>query len=113
MSKITALGFVVPVANLEAASRFYCQAFGLEEVFRAEQIAFVGTPDTDTAIGLLLDPANAGKGPQEVGLHTDHSFDLDTSIKDVESAGGSLLMRGEHAVHFAHIADPDGNVLEI
>lgn len=115
MAKVTALAFVVPVRDLDKAVRFYCSAFDLEEVYRSEQIVFVGKEGTDGAIGLLLDPAGAGSGPRHVGLHVDHAVEHEAAIKDVEAAGGSVVERGEHApgVPFARIADPDGNVLEI
>ena len=115
MAKITALSYVVPVRDLEKAVRFYCEAFGLEEVFRTEQIVFVAIPGTESAVGLLRDPDAAGSGPQHVGFHLDHAIKLDDAIRDVKQAGASVVERGEHApgVPFARIADPDGNVLEI
>jgi catechol 2,3-dioxygenase-like lactoylglutathione lyase family enzyme len=115
MAKITALGFVMPVRDIDKAVRFYCDAFDLTEVFRTDQIAFVGIEGTDSAVGLLLDPVAAGSGPMHVGFHTDHALDLGDVIKAVEGAGGKLLQRSEHApgVPFARIADPDGNELEI
>jgi predicted enzyme related to lactoylglutathione lyase len=113
MAKVTALSFVVPVHDVEKSVRFYCDAFGLEEVYRGESIVFVGLPGTDIAVGILQNPDEAGSGPQYVGLHTDHAIKLDDAVRDVEKAGGSVLERGEHApgVPFARIADPDGNVL--
>jgi predicted enzyme related to lactoylglutathione lyase len=113
MARITALSFIVPVSDLERAVRFYCKAFELEEVFRTEQIVFVGKPGGDTALGVLLDPANAGTGPMNVGLHVDHAIALDQTVGDIESAGGRIVERGEHApdVPFARFADPDGNEL--
>jgi predicted enzyme related to lactoylglutathione lyase len=107
--------FIVPVSDLERAVRFYKSAFDLEVVFQNEQIIFVGVPGTEVSFGLLLDAANAGAGPQNVGLHVDHAVGLDTAIRDVEAAGGKVVERGEHGpeIPFAKIADPDGNVLEI
>jgi predicted enzyme related to lactoylglutathione lyase len=115
MAKITALGFVVPVRDVETAVRFYSKAFELEEVFRNEQIVFLGLPGTDTALGILHDPDSAGSGPQHVGLHVDHSLNHADAVRDVERAGGTIVEQGEYApgVPFARIADPDGNVLEI
>jgi len=115
MARITALLFVVPVRDVENAVRFYCDAFDLQEVFRGEDIVFVGIPGTDTALGLLRDPAAAGSGPQHVGLHLDHAINLDDAVRDIERAGGGIIERGEHApgVPFARISDPDGNVLEV
>ena len=115
MARITALSFIVPVRDLERAVAFYKQAFGLEEVFRGEQIVFVGTPGTDSALGVLLDPERAGSGPHTVGFHVDHAVPPDDAVRDVEAAGGRILERGEHApdVPYARITDPDGNELWI
>lgn len=113
MAKITSLLFIVPVRDLEKAVRFYGDAFELQEVFRNEQIVFMGIPATDSAVGLLRDDNSAGSGPQNVGFHIDHAVKLDDAIEDVKRAGGNVLERGEHApgVPFARFADPDGNVL--
>lgn len=113
MAKITALSYIMPVRDLDAASAFYRRAFELEEVFRAPEIVFVGRPGGDTAIGLLLDARRAGSGPQNVGVHVDHAIDYDAAVRDVEAAGGRIVERGEHApdVPFARITDPDGNEL--
>ena len=115
MAKITALAFVVPVRDLERAVKFYCDTFGLEEVFRTDQIVFAGIQGTDSALGILLDPEAAGSGPQHVGFHVDHAINLEDVIRGIEQAGGTVVERGEHApgVPYARIADPDGNVLEI
>ncbi len=113
MARITALSFIVPVRDLDRAVAFYRDAFQLEEVFRAEQIAFVGLPGTDSALGLLLDPASAGSGPRTVGFHVDHAVAQDDVVRDVEAAGGKIVERGEHApgVPYARVTDIDGNEL--
>lgn len=115
MAKVTGLLYIVPVRDLEKGVQFYRDAFGLEEVFRGQDIVFVGVPGSDSAIGVLRNPAAAGSGPQNVGFHLDHSLKLDEVIGEIERAGGKVVERGEHApdVPFARIADPDGNVLEI
>jgi predicted enzyme related to lactoylglutathione lyase len=115
VAKITALSFIVPVRDVEKAVRFYCDAFDLQEVYRGEDIVFVGMPGTDTAVGILNDTERAGSGPQYVGFHVDHAVNYDDAVSDVERAGGEILERGEHApgVPFARIADPDGNELWI
>ena len=115
MAKITGLQYLIPVRDLERAVKFYADAFGVEEIFRAEQIVFMATPGGDSSFGLLVDTEHAGDGPMNVGLHVDHAIDPDDAVWDVEAAGGTIVERGEHApgVPFARIADPDGNVLEI
>jgi predicted enzyme related to lactoylglutathione lyase len=115
MARVTSLFYIVPVADLDRAARFYKDAFDMEVIYRNEGILFVGIPGTESSMGLLLDPEHAGDGPQNVGLHVDHAVGLEAAIRDVEAAGGKVLERGEHApeVPFARIADIDGNVLEI
>ena len=115
MAKITALSFILPVSDLDAAANFYKSAFGLDEVFRAENIVFAGIPGTDSALGLLLLPEEAGQGPRHIGFHLDHDVDREAVLKGLEEAGGTVVERGEHGpgVPFARIADPDGNELEI
>ena len=115
MAKITALSFIMPVRDLEKSVKFYCDAFGLTEVFRAETIVFVGLPGTDSALGILLDPERAGSGPQHIGFHVDHAIQHDDAVSDVEKHGGKVLGRGEHGpdVPFARVTDPDGNEFEI
>jgi catechol 2,3-dioxygenase-like lactoylglutathione lyase family enzyme len=115
MARVTGVGFVVPVRDLDIAIAFYARTFGLEEVFRNDGIAFVGIPGSESAVGLLLDPEHAGEGPRHIGLHTDHAADHAVAVSDVEAAGGRVVERGEHApgVPFARVADPDGNIFEI
>jgi predicted enzyme related to lactoylglutathione lyase len=113
VAKTTGLTFIVPVKDLDAATRFYTSMFGVEEVFRNESIVFVGFPGSDTAVGLLKDDAGAGSGPSHVGFHLDHSLNLDEVMEEIGRAGGKVVERGEHApgVPFARITDPDGNEL--
>jgi predicted enzyme related to lactoylglutathione lyase len=113
MAKITALSYVIPVRDLDKSVAFYCKAFDLQEVFRNEQIVFVGIPNGESAIGLLLDPGRAGSGPQNVGVHLDHGIDYEGAVRDVEAAGAKIVERGEHGpgIPFARITDPDGNEL--
>jgi predicted enzyme related to lactoylglutathione lyase len=115
MAKITSLLFVLPVSDVDKAVRFYTEAFEVSEVYRDDNIVFVGIPGTETSFGIYHDSANAGSGPQSVGLHVDHAVDRSDALRDVERAGGTIVEQGEHApgVPFARIADPDGNVLEI
>lgn len=115
MAKINALQFILPVKDLDSAAKFYCDVFDLEEMFRNEGIVFVGIPGTESAVGLLLEPDDAGSGPRHVGLHVDHDLDRADVLEAIKQAGGAVVEEGEHAagVPWARIADPDGNVLEI
>jgi predicted enzyme related to lactoylglutathione lyase len=115
MNKTTGLMFVVPVKDGKAAAKFYTEVFGLELQFENEQITFVGVPGTDSAIGLLTLPEEAGSGPRHIGLHVDHSLDRAELLANIERAGGRVVETGQHApdVPWARVADPEGNVFEI
>ena len=115
MAKITALSFIVPVRDLDRAVAFYHAAFGLEEVFRGEQIVFVGLPGTDSALGcssILRTQAAARRRSASTSIMP---CPAGQAVRDVEAAGGKVLEQGEHApdVPFARIADVDGNELWI
>jgi predicted enzyme related to lactoylglutathione lyase len=113
MARTTGLTFIVPVRDLDQAAHFYCETFGVHEVFRSDNIVFVGFHGTDTAVGLLKDEGAAGSGPRYVGFHLDHALNLDDVVDEIIRAGGKVIARGEHApgVPFARIEDPDGNEL--
>jgi len=64
MARITALSYILPVRDLDAASRFYCSAFELQEVFRNEGIVFVGVPGGESAIGLCSIRSTRAPGPR-------------------------------------------------
>ena len=115
MAKITGLTFILPVRDLDRAAKFYEKAFDLKQVFRNEGIVFMGSDGSDSSFGLLLEPENAGAGPQNVGPHVDHAIPPDDAVRDIEAAGGTIVERGEHApgVPYARIKDPDGNELWI
>ena len=116
MAKITSLSFVVPVKDVEKAVRFYCDAFNLEEVFRGENIVFVGMPGTDTAVGILQNTDDGGQRPSVRRLpRRPRDQSSMTPSATWRAPAGTILERGEHApgVPFARIADPDGNVLWI
>ena len=62
MAKITSLLFVLPVRDVDKAVRFYCDAFELQEVYRDDNIVFVGIPGTETSFGIYHDPLRPAAG---------------------------------------------------
>jgi catechol 2,3-dioxygenase-like lactoylglutathione lyase family enzyme len=54
------------------------------------------------------------EGVNHFGFRLTGPSDFDTAIREIESAGGKLIRRGEHAAGapFAYVADPDGYVIE-
>jgi catechol 2,3-dioxygenase-like lactoylglutathione lyase family enzyme len=108
------------VRDLDRSIRFYQEVFGMKERFREEAMVFISTPGSRDLITLHRDEAeaaNAGEngGIAHFGFRLVDRSQLDTAIKEVERAGGSLVSRGEHVpgVPFAYVADPEGYVIEL
>lgn len=108
------------VANLERSIRFYAEAFGMQESFRAgEDLVFMSTPGTSDSLALHLarDDERVGLsgGYEHFGITVLDRGSLDDAIAGIGAAGGELVEKGEHApgVPFAYVRDPDGYVIEI
>jgi len=100
---------------------FYKRVFGLEERFReGRHMVFLNTPGSQDLITLNEDPKEAevagiGGGVDHFGFRLIKGSDLDAAIREVETAGGTLVKRGEHVpdVPFAYVRDPDGYTIEL
>ena len=109
------------VRDLERSLRFYTSVFGMEERFRAgPKMVFLNTPGSQDLITLNEDPReaeNAGVngGVGHFGFRLAEGADLGEAIAEIESAGGKLVERGEHApgAPFAYVEDPDGYLIEL
>ncbi len=109
------------VRDLDRSLRFYQDVFGMEERFRdGPKMVFLNTPGSSDLITLNEDPTEAhligvNGGIAHIGFRLENAADLDTAIAEVESAGGKLIRRGEHApgAAFAYVEDPDGYVIEL
>ncbi len=109
------------VRDLERSLRFYQGIFGMEERFRdGPKMVFLNTPGSEDLITLNENPAEVqlagvNGGVAHFGFRLSDSSDLDGAISEVETGGGKLIRRGEHApgVVFAYVADPDGYVIEL
>lgn len=105
------------VANLKRSVTFYQEAFGLKVKFKAgRRMVFLGSPGASDVITLCK--AQKGEPIGNGGLsHFGFAMKgkMKTCIAQIETAGGRLLERGEHApgVPYAYFADPDGYVIEI
>jgi catechol 2,3-dioxygenase-like lactoylglutathione lyase family enzyme len=102
------------VENVDSAVAFYQAAFGAQEAFRVgEMLVFVRLGGGEI-VALDARPESA-RNPEHYGLRRADGQDLDAAVDEVLQAGGTLLLRGEHApgVSYAYIADPDGNVIEL
>jgi len=109
------------VRDLDSSLRFYKSVFGMEEQFRAgPTMVFLSTPGSDDLITLNQDETQrdvAGRsgGIAHFGFKLRPGADLDSAVREIESAGGTLVSRGEHApgVPFVYVRDPDGYVIEL
>jgi catechol 2,3-dioxygenase-like lactoylglutathione lyase family enzyme len=109
------------VRDLERSLRFYKTVFGMEERFRdGPKMVFLNTPGSQDLITLNEDPdhqedAGISGGVAHFGFRLRDRADLNKALVEIESAGGSLLKRGEHApgVPYAYVSDPDGYVIEL
>src|SRR5262245_49897992 len=105
------------VLDLDRSLEFYRRVFGVREVYRDETSIQVQTPGSQDVIAFERDSSNAGKtgGVAHFGFRLISPQDIDVAVKEVESAGGKIIRRGEFApgVPFAYANDPDGYEIEI
>ena len=109
------------VRDLDSALHFYKSVFGMQEQFRAgATMVFLSTPGSGDLITLNQDESQrdqAGKsgGIAHFGFKLLPGSDLDSAVREVESAGGAVVSRGEHApgVPYVYVRDPDGYVIEL
>lgn len=108
------------VADLDRSIRFYGEAFGMREKFRdGDDLIFLNTPGTNDSLALHLVSADERVGQsggyEHFGITVANRDKLDEAISAVESAGGALVEKGEHApgVPYAYVRDPDGYVIEL
>ena len=114
----TALGLShvhLAVSDVERAVRFYVEAFGLEERYRADSgIVYLRIPGSDHHVALQHD-AQAGARANRFGFTLSDPADADSVLRRVLSLGGSLLRRRQLAPGVVEVvvADPDGNVISL
>jgi lactoylglutathione lyase len=108
------------VADLDRSIRFYDDAFGMKETFRdGEDLVFLNTPSTHDSLALHLvhgdERVGESGGYEHFGITVLDRGALDDAVTLIETAGGSLVEKGEHApgVPYAYVRDPDGYVIEI
>src|SRR5205807_46972 len=105
------------VRDTDRAVAFYEQAFGMTVAFTDGDIVFLTTPGGNDSLALHRatsddDKKRAGTegGYEHFGMYVLDRTQLEKAIAAVESAGGSLVDRGEHApgVPYAYVRDLDG-----
>ena len=108
------------VRDLRRSVAFYQSVFGMEEDANRsdETLVFLRTPGAFDTITLRQagpnEPVGSGGGLEHMGFRLQDRGDIELAIREVETAGGLLVERGEHirGLHFAYVKDPDGYVIE-
>ena len=109
----------VPVANLDAATRFYEGLLGT--------VPAVANPSTSVGAATLFDLSGGGASLQltlvergtpnaaaPLGLAVASGTDLEEMLRDVAALGGSVVYRTTRPEWlFIGVHDPDGNLLEL
>jgi catechol 2,3-dioxygenase-like lactoylglutathione lyase family enzyme len=105
------------VRDAERSLRFYQKLFGVVEVFRKDGFIQVQTPGSWDVIVFEENASSAGKvgGVVHFGFRLVEPADIDAVVREVESAGGRVLSRGEFCPGEPYVfaADPDGYEVEI
>lgn len=107
------------VRDIEKSLAFYEDVFGMEvSCWVGSTMVFLRTPGAIDTFTLRQADAEEQVGPGggfgHFGFRLEDKGGLDAAIEDVESAGGKLNSRGEHAPGhpYAYCSDPDGYVIE-
>ena len=105
------------VRDPERSLEFYSKVFGVKEYYRdSTSIQVLGPGPTDV-LAFEKDETLAGKsgGIGHFGFRLIDPTDIDAAVAEVESAGGTIVEKGEFApgFPFAFVKDPDGYVIEI
>lgn len=107
------------VRDIKRSAKFYQEAFGLKvDFWEGRTMVFLSTPGARDTITLCQaeggEPVGGG-GVSHFGFGVAEKGKYDEAIRQIESAGGKLLRRGNHApgVPYAYFEDPDGYVIEL
>jgi catechol 2,3-dioxygenase-like lactoylglutathione lyase family enzyme len=99
------------VADLDAQSRFYEDAFGFDEIYRNELNERAGS-----TAQYFTDPID-GAGIQGYFHWALAVEDLDTAFESITSAGAAPVATPANAarpgIRFAYVRDPEGNLVEL
>ncbi len=108
------------VRDIQKSLKFYQSAFGMEVQFWAgDKMVFLNTPDSGDILTLQQaapeEPVGPGGGFTHFGFGLQDKDELDTAVREVVAAGGTLVDRGEHflGAPYAYFTDPDGYLIEL
>ena len=103
--------FIVVVADMDRAVRFYAEAFGASVVFSSAEWSEV----TVTGATIALHPGGDGT-ETAIGLGFEVD-DLDGALRQVTRAGGRVTSpvrdRPAERIRLAQVADSEGNLLTV
>ena len=100
------------VTDLERSARFYCEAFGLQELSREPRRVYLNTPGRPDVVTLSL-----GDEPRfdHLGFLLAERAGLDEAVRKAERAGGRVVERHdmEGGAPTAFVKDPDDYVIQL
>ena len=104
------------VRDPERSFRFYQSVFGVVEIYREEGFVQAQTPGSRDVL-VFQKGARAGKagGVAHFGFRLVDPADLESAVREVEQAGGTITSQGEFCPGEPYLfaRDPDGYELEI
>ncbi len=108
------------VRDVQKSIDFYQKAFGMEvQSWAGDKIAFLNTPGASDILTLQQVTAEEAVGPgggvTHFGFVVQDKKELDTALREVETAGGTFVNGGEHAPGepYAFVTDSDGYLFEV
>ena len=108
------------VRDLQRSLKFYTGVFGMNVRFwDGPSMVFLSSPGAQDTITLrqaeAQEPAGSSGGIAHFGFRLQQKDQLDSAIREIEEAGGTLIDQGEHQPGhpYAYVSDPDGYVIEL
>jgi lactoylglutathione lyase len=102
--------FIVAVADMDRAVRFYTDAFGASVVFSSAEWSEV----TVAGASVALHPGDGTQTATGLGFEVD---DLDAALREVMHRGGRVTSttrdRPAERIRLAQVADTEGNLLTV
>ncbi len=105
------------VRDVKRSLKFYQQVLGVVPIYEEEDSIQAQTPGTHDVLVFEHNPEQAGKpgGVAHFGFRLVKPVAISGIVKEVKSAGGKILTKGEFApgLPYVFFLDPDGYEVEV
>lgn len=103
----------IVASDLDASLEFYTTRIGLDIVARGDEYAILGGSCGERNVTLVQGASDQKAGYHHVGLEVGSEEDLQQSVKQWQTNGGTVLRMVDHPLRLAvFIADEDGLLLQ-